>query len=996
MITVSVVAEAATLSPMAALERAVGGGEKRLQSAASRNAYSYVGEGDGTSYYVFDREIGGYLVVSANDQYPAVLADIDEGRYDEETLSPGAKWILGEYSRVISTAESPVSSDNLVDLYGQWTAIGPLMSTKWNQSWPFNDKCPTIGGKTCVTGCVATAMAQVVKTIGFYQGKGYKVSSAYDSPVEFDYSSAMFNFGIMPDEPSINDSQEALDQVAQLMLACGLSVNMGYGVDESGAMTTDVAPALINNFGFSEEYTRYVQRNKFTAAQWESMLYREMSIGRPVIYRGSSSGGGHCFVIDGYAPAGQWHVNWGWGGMSDGYYNLSVLTPSQQGIGGNSLADGYNSNQAMTIAVAPGANPGLLFGAIGGKIYANDDGKSMSIYYTTMVEMVRDLSLGVIVTDGNGERQYGSFTFWTNQNLSASGTIRANNRTLDIESLNLAAGNYRIYPAYAITEENPLEITEMSDGQHYVELTVDADGSYTISNPEVNISAAALMVTESDNTLHSGYSVNIRTTLVNDGGTDYKGTIFADVISTEDETPIRRCKATGVTVSAGSNTEILFSVAGVDESGIPIPAGQYRLKFTDSNGIEIANCLWNAEVVKGAPKTYQETRNDISIYNAGEIARKVICGATWNHVPDVYVASEQSYGQLCVVFYKPGTNVKVKSYVVKEAPISRRNGNMSVDAFDIDVAAGLYEVAYTFQNTQVSGRQTVGVGKEVDGVLYVPIAAGEVAVVASTGSLYEGDIIIPEKVELDGTKYAVSIIDGGAFSSCTALKSVVLPESVKSVGRNAFAYCRGLESLIMKGAVVAFAARNHAMPGASEDAEVYVKSTTYDEYFPMLSKYHQVYAGIESLGSVNVSVDRTDKVVEMAIEPSHSAINPEFTICATDSSASGSRADDGEVAAVEVAGVESGVLKLKVTPLREGSAKYEVRSAQPGVPAGEILVDVRPSVTAIEGVEADDSEGVVEWYDLQGRKIVNRGNVPAGTVVIVKKGGKTNKIVAGR
>ena len=143
------------------------------------------------------------------------------------------------------------------------------------------------------------------------------------------------------------------------MLMCGVSVSMDYCASGSGAYTGNVATALKNYFDYDAS-TRYVNRSNYRLAQWNQLVYDELSQSRVVVYSGQSSGGGHAFVIDGYDKDDYFHVNWGWGGGSNGYFLLSILDPgSSSGIGASSSTDGYSYDQGAVIGIRK--NTGVPF-----------------------------------------------------------------------------------------------------------------------------------------------------------------------------------------------------------------------------------------------------------------------------------------------------------------------------------------------------------------------------------------------------------------------------------------------------------------------------------------------------------------------------------------------------------------------------------------------------------------------------------------------------------
>lgn len=313
-------------------------------------------------YYVFDRgEQEGFIIISGDDATDAVLGYTDHGSFDYRELPPAMREWLDDMERQISEVQAgaPLMASSALPLH---PAIPELMSTKWNQGDPYNLTCPNYHGLgRSVTGCVATAMAQVL----YYQRAKSVTETqadmpAYEGRTNHETYGHLKVEGIPADSPidwanmrtSYNgsESQTAKLAVANLMHYCGVSVEMDYTNGASGAYSFDVANALKNYFGYGES-VRYVSRWSYTNAEWDALIYNELMNDRPVYMSGANSGGGHAFVCDGYDGRRNYHINWGWGGSSDGYYLLSKLTPGQQGIGGTN--DGYNSGQDVVIGIEP-------------------------------------------------------------------------------------------------------------------------------------------------------------------------------------------------------------------------------------------------------------------------------------------------------------------------------------------------------------------------------------------------------------------------------------------------------------------------------------------------------------------------------------------------------------------------------------------------------------------------------------------------------------------
>ena len=309
----------------------------RSANLSLTRAITGVADGDDAGIYVFN-SADAYVVISADDELPAVLAFGDGKPYDAATAPAAMKAMLEAYSNV---AKTTAKTRGLVDTHAD---IEPLVKTQWNQSEPYNLQCPKDKeGVHYPTGCVATAMAQIM----YY----HKCPSTYD-------------WDKMTTTYKSTDTGTAANAVAKLMADCGNSVFMEYASDGSSASTLDACEALRNDYGYAET-TEYVGRTTYTAKSWDELIYAELAAKRPVLYGGNSCSSGqgiagHAFVIDGYKlkdGTGYYHVNWGWGGYSDGYFLISVLDPEYEYTGGNAGSSGYSFDQEAIIGIQPAATP---------------------------------------------------------------------------------------------------------------------------------------------------------------------------------------------------------------------------------------------------------------------------------------------------------------------------------------------------------------------------------------------------------------------------------------------------------------------------------------------------------------------------------------------------------------------------------------------------------------------------------------------------------------
>lgn len=348
-------AQARSLSPAEALGRAMASQETPAAVGAMRAparveaalTLKMTGSEAPALYVISRGENQGFLVVSADDIAAPLLGYSDEA-VDFNNLPDNFKWWLSQYQAEISDAAA-AGAETYTATTPARAAIAPKCTTKWNQDAPYNDLCPKVGSTATFSGCVATAMAQVINYHDYPEkGTGSYSYSWNGRRLTFDYANTTFQWDLMLDDYSGNKgTAEQRNAVATLMYACGVGVNMNYGTDASGAVSARVPNALREYFGF-DKGAHTEDRNVYSSEEWADLVYDQIDQNGPVYYSGRGESGGHAFVCDGYKD-GYFHFNWGWGGMSDGYFRLNGLTPGSQGIGGNS--DGFNTGQSIIAGV---------------------------------------------------------------------------------------------------------------------------------------------------------------------------------------------------------------------------------------------------------------------------------------------------------------------------------------------------------------------------------------------------------------------------------------------------------------------------------------------------------------------------------------------------------------------------------------------------------------------------------------------------------------------
>ncbi len=507
-------ANAKPITPDEALSR-LGGSSLRVAAkgkAALKLAHTATTANGSPAVYVFNRgQKAGYVILSADDLAYPVLGYADEGSFSDGDIPPQMEWWLGEYARQIEYAnqrnESPLNSAVQKITRANREAIAPQIKTKWDQGNPYNLKTPKYGTDPSFTGCVATAMAQVMNYWQYPEvGKGsiQYVCESLQKRLSMNFGLEKFDWANMADTylPGLYTQEEA-NAVAYLMKAAGYSVKMDYSADSSGALAMNIGNALVKYFNYDGNLT-YTLRMYYSASQWDQMIYDNIKNVGPVIYGGGSFlGGGHSFICDGYDGEGFYHFNWGWSGMSDGYFSLDAISPDALGAGGGA-GGGYNFTQDAVLGVQPptgqpvvaqpkvltqmGSLEGtisadsLLFDLVGedGAMFVNYQPSSMKVQLGAILEPQgttpgEKISLPILDVKFDLEAGYG---------ISPSG----GKAHLNLPSLNIADGTYKVSAAYAFWEQEPLEWLPMkccyAASQYFI--LRKQGNTYTVENEPVN------------------------------------------------------------------------------------------------------------------------------------------------------------------------------------------------------------------------------------------------------------------------------------------------------------------------------------------------------------------------------------------------------------------------------------------------------------------------------------------------------------------------------
>lgn len=321
-------------------------------------------------YYVFPHDGNcGYTIVSGDDRMPEIVGYSTTDTYSEENMPDGMKHLMQAYEAMATAlangdakAERCLAEKEALaaDSTYRQPRVAPLLAdVAWGQSEPYNNLCPMYDGqRRTVTGCVATAMAQLMmyykypqtlkSDIPAYQTKSYQLDMPSVSAGErYDWDN------MLPQYSGSAYTAEQANAVAKLMYHCGLSFEADYGPSSTSAWCRP--NVLVKYWGYDPDVIRPLYRENFSLREWTAILDAELQALRPVYYRGcSTTSGSHAFLCDGADGNGLYHINWGWSGWSNGYFDITVLNSDYSGAESTTApADGFNYTCSMIVGIMP-------------------------------------------------------------------------------------------------------------------------------------------------------------------------------------------------------------------------------------------------------------------------------------------------------------------------------------------------------------------------------------------------------------------------------------------------------------------------------------------------------------------------------------------------------------------------------------------------------------------------------------------------------------------
>ena len=449
----------------------------------------------------------GVVFISKDDNIEPVLGISDED-FDVNNMPCGMKWWLNTANKSLERmkAKGITYRANPMAASGRPTYF---IKTYWNQDTPFNNLCPQINGSAAPTGCIATAMAQIMKYYqypatskgtGIYSVTTYKDKNDKEGTTKwykrelghtYQWTAMQSSYGILSDDEN--------DAVATLLADAGAASQMNYQANSSGTIEWYAAKGFAENFRYDSLAISCLQRDFYTDAEWMELVRKEMEAKQPVLYCGSDEiDGGHAFLLDGIQEDGKVHVNWGWGKSGDGWFDIDVLRPNITGFTG----EGFNIGQSMVLGFKKQETPSADEENIsqwvtdGYSFYISDNelhAKLTNIYNYSHRVFEGRLDIVLQGMGDNSSKLYTDPIFETDTktpyvdmlsgfNYGDSDHPEGDfNLSQEPELKNIAAGTYKLFVGSKSTKENAYQCLRGVGGTIMYTFTVAADGTMTLS-----------------------------------------------------------------------------------------------------------------------------------------------------------------------------------------------------------------------------------------------------------------------------------------------------------------------------------------------------------------------------------------------------------------------------------------------------------------------------------------------------------------------------------
>ena len=270
------------------------------------------------------------FVVTARDKRQRAVIGYSFTKFDEATLPCGLRWWLNASNKALKENTNGTSTRLMAPLQrASYSVVEPFITTIWNQDRPYNYECPKVEstGLNCMTGCVATALAQAMHYYKYPEGAKFKATYYVDSEEKTKSVNSTYKWASMKDNYASTEKRldESVKAVGTLMRDCGYASEMDYSANGSSAYEYVMAPAIYQVFQYDSLALRYFNREYYSDDEWYDIVYTALENRQPVLFGGSTENyEGHEFLLCGINSDGLVYVNWGWGGNGDGYFDMNA------------------------------------------------------------------------------------------------------------------------------------------------------------------------------------------------------------------------------------------------------------------------------------------------------------------------------------------------------------------------------------------------------------------------------------------------------------------------------------------------------------------------------------------------------------------------------------------------------------------------------------------------------------------------------------------------
>lgn len=457
------------------------------------------------AFYVFNRgENDGFVIVSAEDRTYTILAYGDNGHFDEASMPENMRSWLNGYTRTIeqvaAVPEKPEARLHAprrqhAGTDKSYTPVAPICTTQWDQGEPYNNMCPSDAGGKCVTGCVATAAAQVMKAYNYpTHGIGSHSYNWEDkdgnvSTLSANFESTTYQWSQMIDNYRATSSTVVQrNAVATLMFHCGVACDMVYTSASSGANTNRMMNALVNYFGY-DAGIRTLLLDYMGEEEFVEAVAADLALGHPVYFSGRTiADEGHAFVCDGINADGLVHINWGWGGNGDNYFRVSLLDPETHGTGGSSGSYAFTEYVSAYTGIQPDQGGSPVFTITGLNVQFEKLRFSPSEKFYFQVDTFCNYSISDFVGRMGYQLYQDGQLFATrimNETLALSPNYFYHNVYMYDDWSSLPDGEYEFVPVFTSDEQEEVIMPVMIWGYGTYRCKVKVSGDeITITRPE--------------------------------------------------------------------------------------------------------------------------------------------------------------------------------------------------------------------------------------------------------------------------------------------------------------------------------------------------------------------------------------------------------------------------------------------------------------------------------------------------------------------------------